>query len=157
MPVNRSEINYAHAVQGTISGHIRQTTRQLTKRFVVAALVPLLVFVMLLLLSGYVRTWVAVTYQADSLNLTTAISTSLVVLVVSWFVLGQTEQRTRGWAALRRLMGVLGALTRLEAALQNPADQSELTLKADIAWGAYRRYVETLGLTLPPLDSSARS
>ncbi|HLV37785.1 MAG TPA: hypothetical protein VKY59_21885 [Spirillospora sp.] len=147
---NRSDIEYAQAVHGTITADIRQTTGKMARRFLISALIPLAVFIITLVISGYVRVWVAATYQAGSLNLTTAISTTLVIIVFSWFALNQAERRWHGWAALRRLLAVLGALSRLETALDQAGES--LAVQADTTWQAYRRYADTIGHPLPPLD-----
>lgn len=148
---NRSDIEYAQAVHSTITADIRQTTGKLARRFLISALIPLAVFIITLIVSGYVRVWIAATYQADSLNLTTAISTSLVIIVFTWFALSLTERRWHGWAALRRMLAVLGALSRLETALDEPGES--LAVQADTTWQAYRRYADTIGHPLPPLDT----
>lgn len=152
MTANRSEIDYARSVHKTISDDIRQTTGVFSRRFLICALVPLAVLIVATIISGYVRVWTAASFQSDSLNLTTAISTSLVVIVVSWFVFRRLEQRLQGWAALRTLLGVLTNLTRLETALNDP--QAELAALADAAWKAYREYTEVIGHPHPPLGTT---
>ncbi len=153
MTANRSEIDYARSVHKTISDDIQQTTRIFAQRFVICALVPLAVLIVTTIISGYVRVWTAATFQSDSLNLTTAISTSLVVIVMTLFVFRRLERRFQGWAALRALLGVLMNLTRLETALNDP--QAELAVRADSAWKAYREYTEVIGHPRPPLGTTS--
>ncbi len=142
-------MNYPIRIQETISKDIRRTLGPLRGRVVGSMLIPLLVFMGLMIGSGYVRVWVAATFEANSLNLTTAISTSLVVIVVATSVLQRLEKRYRGWAALRGLVTTLAHLSRLETAIRNEADGLEDL--ADVAWAAYQSYLTILDIEAPSL------
>ena len=152
-----AEREYAQAVWDTISEDIRHTTGALARRFLLSALVPLVIFLVLAAVAGYVRVWVAATYQTESLNITTAVSTSLVVIVLTWVALRLFERHYHGWAGLRRMMAVLGALTRLETALKEPESleaQDDLTQRAELAWHTYERYTSVINREMPRLNAS---
>ena len=145
---------YANRVKTVVSKDISRTGSTLFSRFGVSLVVPLLVFVVLMVIGGYVRLWVASTYQSSSLDLTTGISTTLVILFGSWFVLRRVERRFHGWAALRHLTGVLTALSRLETLLNNDQDPDDVTRQAETTWQAYNEYLHVLGYEAPSLDSA---
>jgi hypothetical protein len=128
---------------------IRQNSRRLTLPILIVMLktfaIPVGVFVLAWIASGYIRGWVAENFQDGSLNSTTFLSTTLATFALTWIAWRWAEKRFGGLRLIRRLGSVSRAVLRVETAIETarrsespaPQELTEIDRLAHEAWDTY--------------------
>lgn len=157
MDTRTHSIAYAQRVREAISADTSRTTLPVLSALFKTLVLPLIVFVITMLVSGYMRVYFDMEFQDSTLNTLTAISTSLLILVFTWFAFRWSQARFGGLSAFSEMIRVVGSVRALELAVANAGDQDAESLtmlrqSADDAWQTYKDFVAHLGLK-PPSDS----
>lgn len=141
-----SQENAQH-IHDTIASNTQRLSGPILRRLLQSAVLPLVVFIITMLLSSYARQYVDMSFASSNLNLLTAISTSLLILVLTWKAWQWSERRFSGWASVQRMFGVVSSVARLEKALSNETSHVELDAAAQSAWDAYTSLAQFLNVT----------
>ncbi len=157
MDTRTNSIAYAQRVKDAISADTSRTTLPVLSALFKTLVLPLIVFVITMLISGYMRVYFDMQFQQSTLNTLTAISTSLLILVFTWFAFRWSQARFGGLSAFGEMIRVVGGVRALELAVASASDGDAeaiaiLHQSADDAWQTYKDFVAHLGLT-PPSDS----
>lgn len=156
MPTVTEILAYAAQVKAAIAQDTPRTTMPVLSALFKTLLLPLFVFIVTMLASGYLRVYFDAEFQSPSLNTMTAISTSLLILVFTWLAFRWSQARFGGLSAFNGMLRVVGSVRALELATTHAAetdDEAIITVQqtADEAWRTYKDFVRHLGLT-PPSD-----
>jgi len=152
-------IENAQAVIDTITRDIKRVNGRSVGILLKSLAILLVVLLILFIITGNIRLYVAVTFQNDALNTTTSLSTALVTLLIIGQVARWTERRLHGFALLKRLFGLV---TRMNS-LQNLIDatkkgdshaQGALDESAQAVWQFYAEIVDSVGLPAPVFQGS---
>ncbi|MBZ0293409.1 MAG: hypothetical protein K8L99_12655 [Anaerolineae bacterium] len=146
------EVEPARRILDAISQDSSRTTGPLLRRLTLTLLPPLVLFLITMIAGGYLRVYLELEFQDSSLNTLTAISTSLLTLVVAWWAIRWTENRFHGLKSLRQLIQVLGSARVLEREMTSQSPGMDTEADAAQAWQDYCVFVENLGLTPPAAD-----
>lgn len=147
-------VTHAQHTRERIAQDTPRTTGPLLARLSKTLLPALLVFVVTMLASGYLRVYLDAEFQDSGLNTLTAISTSLLILVLTWAALRWTESRFQGIGGMRRMGRMVTQMRLLERGIENAdtADEAmldELDQLAGQTWQDYQVFVAGLGLNPP--------
>jgi TM2 domain-containing membrane protein YozV len=115
--------------------------------------VPFLVFVVALLVSGYTRLYADQTFQNDGLSVLTAFTTTILTLTLTWYAWKWSEKRFGGWANMRLMFSLLRSMARLEENLAAAQKTPELDAAAQKAWDAYVSLATAVGLNPNELNA----
>jgi hypothetical protein len=137
---------------------IRNSSKRLTLPILLiilkTLLVPVVVFIVAWIASGYIRGWAAEKFLNDSLNSTTYLSTTLATFALTWIAWRWAEARFGGLRLIRGLARVSRAVLRVETAIETarrkeapaPEDLTEIDRLAHAAWDTYSGAMHESGL-----------
>ena len=140
---------------------IKQNTRKyggtIFKKLLMSFAVPYVVFIILWVITSELRNMVAIQYDDTTLNLTSLISSILVVGLITIVVWRWLEKRFHGVALIGQLVGISKAVLVVEKKIDEtkqkaeatPSDVAEIERLAYAAWDQYTQVMRDAGM---PVD-----
>lgn len=157
MSSNRSTLEQALYVREVIQQETSRTTAPMLAAFGKTLVVTLIVFLVVLFIGGYLRLYLDSQFEDQGLNTLTAVSTSLLMLALTYWTAKWAEGRFHGWARLRLGMALVSRVRALEVAIEGSRNGQQVT-RADLedaaasAWAAYTRLAEAVGIV--PIEAA---
>lgn len=146
--------DYPRRVHALISTASNQASGPLLRRFILTLLPPFLVFIGTGAASSFARALLEAQFNDAGLNTLTWITTTLLMLVLTWWTWQFCERRFGGLRALGLMLAVLRSMNALETGLKLVQRDPETTAPIDEiaadALAAWDRLSAHLGL--PPIE-----
>ncbi len=142
-----------------IRQHTRQHSGAIFRVLLFTFGIPWIVFIITWLIGDYARRYVGETFNDSFLNLTTAISTFLVVVAATYSTWRWAERRFGGGALVRRLLQTTRAVLEVEKAIEATRTQPSETQDQETerlarqAWETYTRGMRESGFPVQGMNT----